>query len=290
MKKIYQHFSGVSLLTILVVQASFAQPVITAVTPAKAAVGTSVIITGTNFSPVAANDIVYFGAVKVTPTLASATSLTVTVPFGATYDFITVTTGNRTAYSPSPFNVLVPGAAAAITFAAPFDVTASLPFGPFFAAVGDMDRDGKPDLVISQYSTNQLSIYLNTTTTHTISLTPALTLTMNLTPAQAAVGDLDGDGWLDIAAADETGQVYVFRNTSTGGAPQFATPVILTAGTNPYGIVITDLDGDGRPDLVVANEQSNNLADYEPALQRIHIDQRTVFCRDHRHRRNRTDH
>jgi hypothetical protein len=45
-------------------------PTITSFSPTSGPVGTTVNITGTNFSPIAANNIVYFGAVKATVTAA----------------------------------------------------------------------------------------------------------------------------------------------------------------------------------------------------------------------------
>src|SRR5471030_1472542 len=68
-------------------------PTITSFTPASGPVGTSVTITGTNFNATAANNIVFFGATMATVTAASTTSLTVTVPAGATYQPISVLNG-----------------------------------------------------------------------------------------------------------------------------------------------------------------------------------------------------
>ncbi len=59
-------------------------PTITSFAPANGPVGASVIITGTNFNITAANNKVYFGAIGITPSAATATSLTVAVPAGAT--------------------------------------------------------------------------------------------------------------------------------------------------------------------------------------------------------------
>src|SRR5579863_8208809 len=88
----------------------FAQPVINSYTPAAGPVGSKVVITGSNFSPTPSANIVYFGAVRAQVSAASASSLTVTVPSGATYRPITVTTGNLTAYSSGAFSVTFSGA------------------------------------------------------------------------------------------------------------------------------------------------------------------------------------
>jgi hypothetical protein len=88
------------LITFLFIQNLFAQPpTIGSFTPTSGTIGTSVTIVRTNFSTTPANDIVYFGAVRATVSAATHTSLTVTVPAGATYQPITVTRNNLTAYS-----------------------------------------------------------------------------------------------------------------------------------------------------------------------------------------------
>src|SRR5689334_15975217 len=93
-KKIYQDLSNrtevmkkISILMVLVLFAlkSFAQaPTITSFSPMRAAVGASVTITGTNFDTTPANNVVYFAAVKGTVTACTSSSITVTVPIGAT--------------------------------------------------------------------------------------------------------------------------------------------------------------------------------------------------------------
>ena len=78
-------------------------PSITSFSPVSGPVGTTVTITGINFSTTASNNIVFFGAVKATVSAASAASLTVKVPAGATYKPITVTVNQLTGYSLKPF-------------------------------------------------------------------------------------------------------------------------------------------------------------------------------------------
>jgi hypothetical protein len=82
-------------------------PSIALFTPFSGPIGTTVTITGTNFDPVAANNTVKFNGVDAaTPTVASATSLTVTVPTGATTGPISVTTLAGTGTSTTDFIVI----------------------------------------------------------------------------------------------------------------------------------------------------------------------------------------
>ena len=70
---------------------TFAQvPVIVSFSPLSAKPGDAVTLTGTNFNPTAGNNIVFFGATRATVTAATLTSVTVTVPSGATYAPLTL--------------------------------------------------------------------------------------------------------------------------------------------------------------------------------------------------------
>jgi len=83
------------------------QPVlaVTAIAPASGPVGTKVTITGTKFDPTPANNTVLFNTTQATVTAATATSLEVTVPAGATAGVISVTVGGVTAKSTASFTV-----------------------------------------------------------------------------------------------------------------------------------------------------------------------------------------
>jgi len=80
-------------------------PTITSFTPSSGAIGTSIVITGTNFSTTAANNTVTINGVTATVTEATATSLTVTIPAGATTGTISVTVNGQTATSTASFTV-----------------------------------------------------------------------------------------------------------------------------------------------------------------------------------------
>jgi 6-phosphogluconolactonase (cycloisomerase 2 family) len=250
---------------------SWAQaPKITSFTPTSGAVGATVTLTGTGFNTTPANNIVFFGATRATVTAATATSLTVTVPTGATYGAITVlnTGTSLAAYSTQFFTPTFSPNKESITTA---DIAAKVDFttgtNPFSVAIGDLDGDGKPDLAVANYSSNTVSVYRNTSTSGLIaagSFAAKVDFTTGTNPYSVAIGDLDGDGKPDLAVANlSSNTVSVYRNTSTSGliaAGSFAAKVDFATGTNPYSVAIGDLDGDGKPDLAVANSGSNTVS------------------------------
>ncbi len=83
-----------------------ATPTITSFSPSSGAVGTTVTITGTNFSTTPENNLVRFGGgIFATVISSTATSITTTVPAGATNGTISVIIGCNTATSSSSFLV-----------------------------------------------------------------------------------------------------------------------------------------------------------------------------------------
>jgi T5SS/PEP-CTERM-associated repeat protein len=91
------------------------------------------------------------------------------------------------------------------------------------------------------------------------------------TPTGVAIGDLNGDGLDDLAisvpsSANPTGTggsvvVLINRGGDWQGFPSAGGPgsIQLATANEPRGLVIADIDGDGRKDLAVANASSNTV-------------------------------
>jgi len=254
------------LFTLLFTQYLFAQPTITSFSPTSGPIGTTITITGTNFSTVATNNIVYFGAAKATVSAASSTSLTVKVPIGTTYKPITVTTNGLTAYSGKPFNVTFDGFSTidGLFSLAKIDSTTGL--HPNDIAISDIDGDGKADIATANNfsisnSPASVSILRNTGSNGKISFDKNVDLATGSMTYSIAAGDLNGDGKPDLVSTsivDKT--VSVLKNISTAGNISFAAKVDFATGINPFSVGIGDFDKDGKPDLVVANYLSNTIS------------------------------
>jgi hypothetical protein len=243
----------------------YGAPVVTSVVPGSGGIGSSVVITGSSFSAVASANTVYFGPVKATVTAASGTSLTVTVPAGAACQPVSVTTNGLTAYSPMPFAVLFPADVSTIT-AQSFVVGAQMNTGgyPQAMAVGDLDGDGKADVAVGNRITNTISVFQNKSVPSAMAFAPKIDLATSLDPFKMSVGDLDGDGKLDLVVigfnSGNASAFSVFRNTSAGGAIGFATRVDYPTGEGSTDVVIADMNGDGRPDMLVPSGNSGTIS------------------------------
>ncbi len=138
-----------------------------------------------------------------------------------------------------------------------FDTGLSFPSGPrnLGMCTGDFNRDGMPDVAVVDTLHNLLSVFKNISTPGTINFATRTIDTIGSLPIDIQTGDIDGDGFLDLLVANNTSNtVSIFRNTSSaGGAISFATKVDFTTGLGPVGVAIGDVDGDGKPDVVVTN-------------------------------------
>jgi len=245
-------------ITLLLATTLKAQPTITSFTPVSGPANTTVTIAGTNFNATPANNIVYFGAVKANITAATTTSLTVTVPPGATYAPITVTTGNKTAATATPFTVTFTnnGQLDAATVTSVRTIPVYKNFQTI--AAGDFDGDGLPDLALCNSVGNFIMIYPNTSAQGQFNLNTVGGVQINTgaSPLFLAIGDIDGDGKLDIAVANKSGTVSILLNTSTTGHISFAPKYDFTPPGIPVGVAIGDLDGNGTPDLVITGNEN----------------------------------
>ena len=135
------------------------------------------------------------------------------------------------------------GSSGTISYAAKVDFTTGS--FPYSVAIGDLDGDGKADLAVANVSSATVSVFRNTGSSGTISYAAKVDFTTGTNPISVAIGDLDGDGKADLAVAEGSTTVSVFRNTGSSGTISYAAKVDFTTGTNPRSVARGDLDGDG---------------------------------------------
>ena len=252
------------------VPVAFGVPVITAFSPSSGAVGTSVTITGTNFSSIASSNIVYFGAVKANITSASSNSLLVTTPPGVTFAPVTVTVGGLTAFSGKLFLPTFPGGSPINSSSLAPRVNLSGGNDPGRVAFGDLDGDGKPDVVVANVYDGSIWVYRNISTNGTLATAsfapPATFFIGGGVDSQygLALADLDGDGRLDIVTANrQLNTLSIFQNLSSSGSlttNSFGTRVDISIPGGPNGVAVSDLDGDGKPEIVTANIYNSTVS------------------------------
>jgi Bacterial Ig-like domain (group 3)/FG-GAP-like repeat/FG-GAP repeat len=129
---------------------------------------------------------------------------------------------------------------------------------PFSIAVGDFNRDGHADLAVDNQGSNNVTVLLGTGTG---GFTAAIgsPFAVGNHPNSVVVGDFNGDGKADLAVANFTDNtVTVLLGNGSGGFTA-ASGSPFAVDVHPYSIAVGDFNGDGKPDLAVANSGATDV-------------------------------
>ncbi|MBX2901017.1 MAG: VCBS repeat-containing protein [Cyclobacteriaceae bacterium] len=129
----------------------------------------------------------------------------------------------------------------------------------------DFDADGMPDVITSNSSTGNISIFRNLGNKRitTSQFDTRIDIAVGNNPARMETADFDRDGKLDLllyhgAGANPT-LLIVLQNTSTVGNISF-NRIDLTNPSATTVATIADLDGDGKPEIITTSEAGNRFS------------------------------
>ena len=249
------------------------KPFISNISPTNVEVGQNISISGSNLSTV--NE-VFFGGVKGTIVGTPTNSLVIaTVPAGAINSYIEVqTSGNLTAESSQHFFISF-GGNSSPTFAPEF-LQAGVETDAYDICPCDLDNDGLNDIIMTHNagSGTEASIFENQSTFSTASFSEIAFIDNPINNngfISTTCADLDNDGDKDVLFTTNDGtnieQIFIYENTNPAAFTlTFDTGVQLSLPTDgggnnrvPRRIKAADIDGDGKLDLVVGNENDATI-------------------------------
>lgn len=148
---------------------------------------------------------------------------------------------------------LAPGAGADGSFSQ----TAQVGVGsnPYNLASGDLNGDGRLDVVTANYGAGSVSVLLGNGNG---TFAPPVNYAAGSNPFGVALGDLNEDGRLDVVVANSSNHNLMVRLGNADGT--FGASTAFAVGTTPRRVVLADFNGDTRLDAAVANETSDNIS------------------------------
>jgi len=127
-------------------------------------------------------------------------------------------------------------------------------------AVGDLDGDGDADVVVADQEAHAAGVLLAIGGGRLVP-SQASPIPLGAAPYPPALGDLDGNGRLDLVVPLVGGQaVAVLLGDGGGGFDAAPGSPVRTVRPRPYGIVLGDLDRDGKLDVIAAHDDTDEIS------------------------------
>jgi predicted outer membrane repeat protein len=118
-------------------------------------------------------------------------------------------------------------------------------YSPYSLAVGDLNHDGRSDIVLNNQSDSTVSVFLQQSNG---SMAPQVTYSTGATKLAVAVGDVNNDGWDDIAVSGNELGIFTQKADGTLNAiVQYPAP---GSPTSINDIAIADVNNDGKNDVI----------------------------------------
>ncbi len=135
---------------------------------------------------------------------------------------------------------------------------------PATLAHGDLDGDGRVDLIVAGAGDGRLTWLRNATLRRQPSFRPGAALPAQLpAPSDLHVDDVDGDGDLDVISASYADDRVTWFENVDGAAGRWHARAISIRVNGAVALAAADVDGDGDLDVVSAADLDSEIAWHE---------------------------
>jgi len=128
---------------------------------------------------------------------------------------------------------------------------------PLELAEGDVNNDGKLDLIVSNYGSNTIGVFLGNGDG---TFQPQVSYPVSLKPFGIAVGDFNGDGYVDVLVGHDYATQSLDLLLNNGDGTFQAAQSVNTGLTYPLHPSVADLNRDGKLDIIASDWGSNSFS------------------------------
>jgi signal transduction histidine kinase len=137
---------------------------------------------------------------------------------------------------------------------------------PSGITVSDLDGDGKRDLIFTGNYEASIFIFQNFSISGRFIFEPQILVPPFGRISDCAVLDMNGDGKDEVVTLNKDVNTFsVFENVSENHI-RLGRRFDFSTGNAPAGMTLGDLNGDGRPEIIIANENSRTISLYRNSI------------------------